>query len=150
MRPRPRFFEDSIGDIHNSTVLLDVDGALLPDGENELSEEVKRAVHHLGESNRVFLVSNGTDAARVERFAAELTILVAPAGVPAGKPGIRAGRGVPTDAPLVVVGDKVLTDGLFARNLHARFVQVKSRRSGRERPSVRLSFLIDKVVSWFL
>jgi len=52
--------------------------------------------------------------------------------------------------PLVVIGDKYCTDGLFARNLKARFVLVLRKRSGRERLIVRISYLIDRVVSWVL
>ena len=150
MRQKPRPFEELAAEITNSTILLDVDGTLLPDGADILSPLTLDVVRNLARENTVYLVSNGTNRERVERFARECGVSVAPRGVPAGKPRVRAAEGIPRDKPLVVIGDKVLTDGLFARFLGAHFIMVESHRGGAESPLVKLWYVLDKAVSWFL
>lgn len=150
MKQIPRLFEDSVKDVRGRIILLDVDGTLLPDGAPKMDEGARNAVARLRQWNTVYLVSNGDDTARVARFAYELEVDIAPAGVPAGKPFARAARGISSERPLLVIGDKFITDGLFARALGAPFLRVRSKRSGLERFSVRVSYMLESVVSWFL
>jgi len=144
------FFEDSMGGVSGMTILLDVDGTLVPDGERVVPENVCGIVEKLKGTNTVYLVSNGTDVTRVEAIAGMLGVFVAPAGAPAGKPSRDAIRGIPTDKPFVVVGDKLVTDGFLARNIHARFIHTRSKFSGREGLTVRFSYMLEHVLSWFL
>lgn len=147
---KPRFFEESCDGIEGCSVLLDLDGTLLPDGEFDLSDGVRACVSKLKERNAVYLITNGKSASRAWQIADDLGIPIAPAGVPARKPRLSAVRGIPTDRPFVVVGDMTLTDGLLAYRLRAPFVRV-SRRYPARRP-VRLAFshLIDDIVSFFI
>ena len=148
-RVRGVAFEDVAPTLRDACILLDVDGTLLPDGGTQLMDQTIAAARDLATHNKVYLVSNGKDAGRVRRIADTLDIPIAPAGVPAGKPGKAAASGV-EGALLVVMGDKYLIDGLFARNLGARFILVERKRSGEERFFVRLSYFLDRVVSWLL
>jgi predicted HAD superfamily phosphohydrolase YqeG len=148
MKPLP--FTSAVKGIADSIILLDVDGTLLPDGADTLTADTIHTVRNLAQVNRVYLVSNGSDRARVERFARECAVEVAPAGVPAGKPYPKAAEGIPRDRPIIVVGDKVLTDGLFAQSIGGAFIQVESDRSGKETLFIKLSYIADKAVSWFL
>ncbi len=146
----PHAFEDCVTNIQGRTVLLDVDGTLLPDDANQIEDAVINAVAQLRRENTVYLVSNGRDALRVKRLARELMVDTAPAGVPAGKPFIRAARGIPHTHPFLVIGDKFIVDGLFARFLKVPFIKVRSKRSGAERSSVRLSYMLENIVSLFV
>jgi len=148
MTRRP--FEDAVGDVVGATVLLDVDGTLLPDGTRILTDAVAAAVARLRGQNDVYLVSNHGDAERIRALAETLSVAVAPAGTPAGKPSARAADGIPREKPLVVIGEKGITDGLFARAIGARFVRVRPKWSGKEKLSVRVAYLIDAVVSSLL
>ena len=149
--PAPKSFEDIALTLTDRTVLLDVDGTLLPDGDDTLGASAIIAAKQLAERNTVYLLTNGKDRARINQISSVLGIAVAPSGVPAGKPRVRAVTGiVPGDRPFVVVGDKYLIDGLLARNLKAEFIPTSRKRSGSERTTVRLSYMIDRVVSWLL
>jgi len=150
MKQIPRLFEDSVQEVRGHTVLLDVDGTLLPDGTAEIDDAVRDAALQLHQENMVYLVSNGNDANRVVRLANDLGVNIAPAGVPAGKPSARAAHGISSERPFLVIGDKFITDGLFARVLGVPFLRVRSKRSGTERFSVRISYMLESVVSWFL
>lgn len=147
---RAQSFEEIIDALSGNVVLLDVDGTLLPDGDQQIPDETREAAIALCRANEVYLVSNGKDVARVKRFAEELGARL-PERLPAGKPSARSLAGVDrTTKPVVVIGDKYLIDGIYARRIGARFLPVVRKRSGRERLSVRASFLLDRVVSWFL
>jgi predicted HAD superfamily phosphohydrolase YqeG len=145
-----RFIEDRVMDVRGYTVLLDIDGTLLPDGAEQMSDVVRGAVARLRQQNTIYLVSNGSNAARAARLARELEVTIAPVGVPAGKPFKRAARGIVSALPLVVIGDRLGTDGLFAWMLGVPFLRVRSKRSGAELFMVRLFYLLDDVVSLFV
>jgi len=144
-------FEQAVEGVSDSLVLLDVDGTLLPDGGIVITDETVRAARRLTARNKVYLVSNGSDLLRMENFSKLLGIPIATAGVPAGKPSVSALEGIETKGmSLVVMGDKHLTDGAFARNIGARFILIDRKRSGEESGTVRFSYWVDRVVSWFL
>lgn len=144
-------FESAVQNITNSVVLLDVDGTLLPDGSHELDEDTMVHAKILTSKNKVYLVSNGTDSPRVERLAVSIGAAVAPKGVPAGKPSVHAMEGITLEGKSsVVMGDKYLTDGVFAQRTGSRFVLIERKQSGKERFSVRLSYWVDRIVSWVL
>ena len=120
-------FEDSIDHVQDAVVLLDIDATLVPDGVMDVSDAVRQAVAHLKARNEVYLITNGKDKDRVTRLALELSLSVGPVGVPAGKPFARAASGIGRDRPLVVIGDKLLVDGIFACVIGASFIQVRSK-----------------------
>lgn len=144
-------FENAVREITDSVVLLDVDGTLLPDGSVELDESTTESAKVLTSRNKVYLVSNGTNYQRVEGIAERIGAFVAPCGVPAGKPSPLAMEGIALNGmPSVVMGDKYLTDGVFAQRTGSRFVLIERKRSGRESLGIRLSYWVDRVVSWVL
>jgi predicted HAD superfamily phosphohydrolase YqeG len=145
-----RSFEQNVVGIRGYTILLDVDGTLIPDGAVNSDNQVRDAVAQLRDRNTVYLISNGRDALRVERLAREFMVNVVPAGTPAGKPFARAARGIPITRPFLVIGDRLIIDGLFARNLGVPFLRVRSKRYGNERWSVRLAYMLEDIVSLFL
>lgn len=151
IRMKSTSFETAVQDITDSVVLLDVDGTLLPDGSHELDEDTLTHARSLTSRNKVYLVSNGRDSSRVERLASSIGATVAPRGVPAGKPSARAMEGIVLNGKAsIVMGDKYLTDGVFAQRTGSRFVLIERKQNGKERFSVRLSYWVDRVVSWVL
>lgn len=145
-----KYFEESVDHIQGSTVLLDVDGTLLPDGYFDIDPRVQEVVEKLLRSNSIYLVSNGKNSARVGQLAQQLGVVVAPAGAPAGKPRLSSVQGIPTDKPFVVVGDMFITDGLLARRLRAPFVRVVTKHPTKRAFHLRFSHFIDDVVSLFV
>jgi predicted HAD superfamily phosphohydrolase YqeG len=66
------------------------------------------------------------------------------------KPSRRVIDAIPVEHrnhPLVVIGDKIMIDGLFAWRIGARFVKVGRIVSPGDRRSVRWTYLLDDFIS---
>jgi dolichol-phosphate mannosyltransferase len=119
----PIFSELHTGSIEGSLVFLDVDGTLLCDADHQVTDEAKNAVKKLAVHNEVVLVSNSLNGVRVRKIADELGVNVATSRYFKPHPSA-AGSFDRTNRETVVIGDKLLTDGLFAVLLGATFVHV--------------------------
>ena len=106
-------------------IILDIDGTLVPDGGEVFAGEVINQVRELAEHNTVHLCSNGGREERDKKFA-KLTGATWLSST-AGKPSVKVVKNsIPFDQPILVIGDKLLTDGLLAKRLkNARFIKVK-------------------------
>ncbi len=134
-------------DFEGAIVLLDLDGTLVADREKELTPQNQHALLSLMEHASVFLVSNngGVRApALVSQYGVRAIVS------PYKKPSKRVIEGIEfPDAPRVVIGDKVLTDGWFAHRIGASFVKVSRILNGNESLFVRASYNVDDIV-WTL
>lgn len=153
MRPKTaRFFAElDMSALRKSIVVLDIDGTLGPHGCDRLAPKILQQISILIiNDNLVRLVSNNTDHGRSRRLAERLG--VAAVESPHRKPDPRALGEIPEshrEWPVVVVGDKVLTDGRFAKRLGARFLKVRIIRSRDDPWSVRSHYVIDWLVRPF-
>lgn len=110
------------------TIILDIDGTLVPAGATKVSSTMAALVEWLTKHNDVYVFSNKNLPQRNRAVAESL-------GVPLlqskfRKPSLRVLDGVPREKPLVVVGDKVLTDGLLAWRAGAEFIHVERLTRG--------------------
>lgn len=131
------------------TVFLDVDGTLVPDGGSAVEPKVAEAVSRWKARHRVLLCSNTPQRSRVESIARQLGCDVANRRYRKPNPRILAEAGNPA-GPLLVVGDRGVTDGLFSRRIGATFIRTLPRRSAADRPMARLAYLLDDVASAIL
>lgn len=140
-----QFFEEKdFSELKGYLVFLDIDGTLVPDDFYEISDEVKDAVGRLQNGNSVYLCTNSPNKNRNEKIALALKL---PLIRDAKKPSIEIlDRVVREDLkmPKAVIGDKVLTDGLFAKKIKAKFFMMK-RKLGKEKPYIKLLNLIDDI-----
>lgn len=143
--PELVFFEDLADGVAGTTIFLDVDGTLVPDGESELSPEVTRKVRELASGNQVLLCTNKRDPLRWQTLESVLGFPVVT------KYHTKPSKGVLTEAGAVkeqrvVIGDKFLIDHLFAKRIGATFIKVKRKLSGTESLGVKLMNVLDDVV----
>ena len=133
-------------------IILDIDGTLVPDGGEVFAGEVINQVRELAEHNTVHLCSNGGREERDKKFA-KLTGATWLSST-AGKPSVKVVKNsIPSERPILVIGDKLLTDGLLARRLKkARFIKVKRLSATPESvfSSGRLAEIIDDTLSTIL
>ncbi|MDP3935230.1 MAG: HAD hydrolase-like protein [Candidatus Giovannonibacteria bacterium] len=123
-----KFFEELETPWQGAVIFLDIDGTLRPDGVGEMSPEVLNKLAELEAKNEVHLTSNKGNKAR--------------------KPSRKAAEGIDLKGKkTVVIGDKFLTDYLFARNIGAEFVMVKRKISGKESLFVKITYFIDDIIS---
>lgn len=105
-----------------NTILFDIDGTLAAAGSSLVSPETIAEVKELAEKNDVYLFSNKRLPARNQAVAALLGVPLIVS--PYRKPSLRVLEHVSREKPLVVIGDKVLTDGLLAWRAGAKFMRV--------------------------
>jgi 4-hydroxybenzoate polyprenyltransferase/predicted HAD superfamily phosphohydrolase YqeG len=131
-------------DFRGATVFLDIDGTLVPDGEEELAPAEAEALATLTAVSDVYLIaSKGYHRvpAIAKRFGA--TPVVTEHMKPSKR--IIEGLWVPRQVR-VVIGDKVMTDGWFASRIGARFVRVTRMESGTEPPLIMMLYAADAVI----
>ena len=139
------FSESDISKIYNSIILLDVDGTILFDGTATCSDDIKKQISVLKQqNNEIYLCSNNKKGTRLTELAQILQVNALE--TPLRKPHPRISRLLSKDKPLVVIGDKLLTDGLFALFAGAPFVKVKHLWSKDDRFSVKILYGIETVL----
>ena len=142
------YFEQHTFQFENCLVILDIDGTIVPDCGRVASAAVVGKVLELkAQGNEVRLCSNsrrGDYAERLDAIAAQLEVGVCP--VVFRKPSTLVISGLDRKGrPLVIIGDKDLTDGLLARRAGARFIKVRRKLDPADRLSSRMANLIDMV-----
>ncbi|MDO8594553.1 MAG: hypothetical protein Q7R93_03490 [bacterium] len=141
-------FEELSVDFTHTTVFLDVDGTLAPDGSLEFSSEVLQKVRELSGKNQVLLCTNKRDPVRFAKLEALFSLPVVtkrhkkPSRRVLDEAGAIAGE-------RVVIGDKFLTDELFAKRIKARFIRTRRKLSGNEVFSVKVANVVDDI-TWTL
>ncbi len=127
------------------SVILDVDNTVMAAGETHPRKEAVDKVRSLLQNkNRVYLCSNFKDHHRNEAVAHYLGIPYL--RTPYLKPSPKVIETVLIARPIFVIGDKFLTDGMFAQNINSEFIKVRSVVSRREPLYGLISVIIDSIV----
>lgn len=136
--------------LQNYVVLLDIDGVLMADGENTISDEIRGFVIQLKENNDVYLVSNSPHKARCHHSSSTLEIPWVDS--PHKKPSTRILKYIDYDKakPLIVIGDKILTDGIFAKRIGAEMLMMERRVNEKDNFFIKLTYIIDDAFFSFL
>ena len=147
------YFEAINLDFQNQVIFLDIDGTLVSDKGLNFDSLVLRQLEKLKAKNKVFLCTNSNDKMRkveIERRL-NLPIVTHHYKKPSSKMLVELNL-KPNSKELLVIGDKFLTDGLFARNIGSEFIKIKRKISGKETLIIKIiNFLDDisfKIVLW--
>lgn len=139
------FWGTDFSHLSEVSVILDVDNTVMAAGEEHPRKEAVEKVHALLKNkNRVYLCSNFKDHHRNETVAHYLGIPYL--RTPYLKPSPKVIEAVPIARPIVVIGDKFLTDGMFAKNIDSLFIKVRSVISKKEPLYGLISVIIDSIV----
>src|SRR3989338_8059394 len=129
------------------TVIVDIDGTLVPDGERTLAQETHGAFSSLQQNATPYLASNRDELGRNQAFALALRVPLLHESLKKPSPALiwhtkkhLGGEDV------AVIGDKYLTDGIFALLLGAQFVRVRRKESGSEPFLVKVFYVIDGMI----
>lgn len=142
------YFEELNIDFENQTVLLDADGTLVADdGSFDISRPVLDKISELKRNNTVFLCVNSYDKIRKNKL--EEIIGLPILNKKYRKPNRKIVSVLERSGPhhYLVIGDKFLTDGLFAKNIGGKFIKVRRKISGQESILVKLINSIDDIAS---
>lgn len=137
MKNLREIFDIETATIKQRTIFLDVDGTIVPDKQTELPSSFIEFIKKLSHDNRVILCSNGSSLPKIRH-------LVEVECVKSNKPFLKNVISSVKDIknPLVI-GDKYLTDGLFAHFLNADFIKVDHFRSESDKLLIRLTYFLD-------
>ncbi|MBT6068511.1 hypothetical protein HOG48_02025 [Candidatus Peregrinibacteria bacterium] len=129
-------------------IFLDIDGTLVADNEDVPTADVIKKTKELAEQNEVWLCSNSLNHKRnvAVKKATSLPMIKG-----YRKPNKKILTCVPKaslDLKMVVIGDKVLTDGFFAFRIKANFIKVK-RKLGNDRFHIKLYNSVDDIAFKF-
>lgn len=145
----PAFHQIDLKEIQDYLIFLDIDGTLIHDNHHELDEDMIRKTSTLKEKNEVYLCSNSRNHER-NRKVAELT------GIPyletdLRKPDQKILELIPDPKKKkLVIGDKFLTDGLFAKAIKADFIKVERLTSEHDSPYIKFLYWTDDLISKIL
>lgn len=138
-----KFFHQITTDtINHSVVILDIDGTLTCSSMCDIDDNVVRVIRNLQKTNTVYIFSNNYNGARSRDIAQKLQLPYIEA--PHKKPNkkildyIDAGT-----SPVIAIGDKYLTDGLFAHFIHAHHIRVRRYRCDADSVLDRLACFFD-------
>lgn len=143
----PTFDKLNTNEIKDCLILLDIDGTIAEDNQIEVSDKNLAVINRLKENNKIFLCSNSRNHARNRTIADNvgLTYLDTDTKKPSKK--ILKLIEVSPSTKLLVIGDKVLTDGLFAKNIKADFIKINRIASKSDKPKIKLINWIDDLAS---
>ena len=144
------FKELNITEWSGKTIIVDIDGTLTTDGASDLNPLVLKKIQDIALTNSVFLFSNKKLSERDKEIASSLHIPLLKSHFK--KPNKKVIDGLPEHfrKNLVVVGDKIIIDGFFAKNIGANFIKVKRLTSKNDSFNTKFTYLLDNIVGYFI
>ncbi len=133
--------------IKDYLILLDIDGTLVHDSQDKLDPLVIEKVALLKEKNEIHLCSNSRNHKRNQAVASQLDLPYIQTDLRKPSKAILDLIDVDPSKKKMVIGDKLTTDGLFARNIGAEFVKVERIQTGNETPYIKLLYWVDDALS---
>lgn len=138
------FHELDASCIFNTTVILDIDGTLTCSSKKKIDENVIGVIRKLQEKNVVYVFSNNYDRKRSREIAMSLNLPYIES--PHKKPSKKILKYIDETCPVVAIGDKYLTDGLFAQFAGAKHIRVKRYQCKDDSLADKIACLLDDVM----
>lgn len=144
------FYNIDTSTIKDRTIIIDVDGTLVADGEEIVSNNILRTIKGLSKDNQLFLCSNKNLPLRNKSISIQLNIPIL--NTPFKKPNRKIIYSINNYQlkNFLVIGDKYTKDETFAKNINADFIKVKRIRSEKENLLIKITYLIDDFLFYFL
>jgi predicted HAD superfamily phosphohydrolase YqeG len=132
------------------TVILDIDGTITTDGNSCFDYLILEKIKEISLNNSVFLFSNKHLPIRDSEIADSMHIPLLKSHFK--KPSRKVINELPEDQKknLLVIGDKIIIDGLFAKNIGAEFIKVKRLTNRNDSFNTKLTYLLDNTVGYFI
>lgn len=145
--PEKFFRELDICAIKDYLIFLDIDGTVVEENGSLMDEATAAKVEELKKRNKIYLCSNKR---RSDRNVAVAEVLNLPClGTPYRKPDKRILGFVPeqdkANRPLLVIGDRFLIDGLFAKNIRSKFIKVRKMIPAKGNLIAKITYWLDLV-----
>jgi len=136
--------------IKGNIIFLDVDGTITSDGNHEVEDSILSKLKILSQNNRLFFCSNKNNCERNQKISRLIGVQCLDSQYKKPSKKILDLVDNRENLPLLVIGDKFLTDGLFAKNIGAKFIKVKRITADQDSLLSILFNFIDDLSEKFL
>lgn len=142
------FFEIDGSLISERVILLDIDGTIAFDESEDVSEKSIGMIRALEKNNKVFLLSNNKNRERIAAIegVTGLKHLSTQKRKPSRK--ILKAPELVENKKILIIGDKYLTDVLFAKRVGVECLKVRRLSAKKDRLFVKCSFWLDDLASF--
>lgn len=141
-------FEDlDVSKIEGYVIFLDIDGTIICDDKSNIEQNIVDKVSKLKKRNRIYLCSNSHNHKRNRKVANIVKVEYINTDIKKPSKKILNIAKVCLDDKKLVIGDKFLTDGLFAKNISAEFIKVKRIISNNDGRYIKFLYWIDDLIS---
>ena len=142
------FKELNISALSGKTIILDIDGTITMDRSSDIDPLVLIKIKEMNLSNNVFLFSNSKLPDRNRILAEKLQVSLLESSFK--KPSRRVIDGLPNQlkSNITIIGDKVLTDGIFAKNIQADFIKIKHLQGENDSLKIKIIYILDNIFSY--
>lgn len=145
-----KYFSDiNTEEIKDRLIILDIDGTIIADGEEIVGERAIAKINDLKRNNKVYLFSNKGNTERNKKIfsTAGISYINSTRRKPSKKvlDSVKNGEKL----PILIVGDKFLTDGLFAKNIGADFLKVRRITSVKDDLFFKFLYMFDDAAHIF-
>ncbi len=139
-----KFFEElEIDKLRGYVIFLDIDGTITVDNQVAVAKKVLDKIADLKQKNEVYLCSNSRNRLRNEQIAQLTGLMYLNTDLKKPSKKILNLAEKSCSKKRLVIGDKFLTDGIFAKNIQAEFIKVKRIVSGSESLYIKFLYGID-------
>jgi predicted HAD superfamily phosphohydrolase YqeG len=139
------FHELSARSFGDAVIIIDIDGTLACSSSLDVDARARTVIRELQERNTVYAFSNNYNGSRSRHIARALQLPYIEA--PHKKPNKKILHYIDIGtSPVIAIGDKFLTDGLFAYFIKAEYIRVKRYRCDGDTALDRLACMVDDCV----
>ena len=132
--------------ITGKTVILDIDGTLVPDGEWKVEPKIFEQIITISKLKIIYLSTNKKLPDRNISLANSLGVKLLLNNY--RKPDVRSVSEIPSEflKSVTVIGDKCITDGWLAARLGAQFIKVDRVRGKNESFLTKVIYWLDNLI----
>lgn len=144
------YFKDLEITFTDTIVLLDIDGTITFDSQDDIDESYEKVQEIKENNNRVYLCSNTRNDERVKKISKRLGIdcILSRHQKPSPKVLHNSDLKDMSRKNMIVIGDKLITDGWFAKKLRVSFIKVKRLSSSNDSLLSRIVHRLDDILFW--
>ncbi len=146
------YFKDLEITFTDSIVLLDIDGTITFDSQDDIDDSYDKVQEIKKKNNRIYLCSNTRNNERVKKLSKRLGIdyILSRHQKPSPKVLHDSDLQDTSRKKMIVIGDKLITDGWFAKKLRISFIKVKRLASARDSLLTKLVRNFDDTLFWLV
>ena len=117
-------------------------------GSISIKKKYFSKIQQLKKNNQLYIFSNNKNYKRNIRIAKKINIEYLKTDY--HKPSKKIIENLSISNNLIIIGDKILTDGLFARHIGATFIKVERYKSKKDRLITKIIYRLDDLCQYLL